>query len=151
MQTCCHVEWGKIERTGKQMGDMSEEKREQRKWRLRVWWAEWAFSKIEEDQGTAIVFSSDESYVHERHQQQRSLVPTDEDGRALGKILGQKRNGNRICVVGSVSKWGHLVAKDPDGLPIVDCDYRNSRGESVQKGGTFVELNNEHPQLPTTC
>jgi hypothetical protein len=150
MQTCCHVEWGKIERTGKQMGDMSEEKREQRKWRLRVWWAEWAFSKIEEDQGTAIVFSSDESYVHERHQQQRSLVPTDEDGRALGKILGQKRNGNRICVVGSVSKWGHLVAKDPDGLPIVDCDYRNSKGDSVQKGGTFVELNNEHPQLPRT-
>ena len=62
--------------------------------------------------------------------------------------MSQKRSGNSICVVESVCKWGHLVAKDPDGLPIMDSDYRNSKGESVDVRGTSVELNNEHPQLP---
>jgi len=36
MEICGHVQWGKVERTGKCMCNMSEEKVDQRKWRLRV-------------------------------------------------------------------------------------------------------------------
>ena len=148
METCCHTTWTKVTRVGKQMGDMSPEKQEKRKWRLRVWWAQYCKAKIEEHEGRAIVFSADESYVHEHHHSEFSLVPTDKKKNPIADVNAPKRSGNRICIAGAICQWDHLITRDPEGNPIVDSDYRNAKGESVAQGGTFVELNNEYPSLP---
>lgn len=148
MELCCHTTWTKVTRVGKKMGNMSNEDQEKRKWRLRVWWAQYVLAKKEEDAGRAIVFSADESYVHEHHHSDFSLVPTDGNRNALSDMNAPKRSGNRICIAGAICKWDHLVARDIEGKPIVDCDYRNAKGESVAQGGSFVELNNNYPPLP---
>ena len=148
MEICCHTTWTKVTRVGKKMGNMSNEDQEKRKWRLRVWWAQYCSAKKEEDEGRAIVFSADESYVHEHHHSDYSLVPTDGNRTALAHMNAPKRSGNRICIAGAICQWDHLVARDQEGQPIVDCDYLNAKGESVFQGGSFVELNSDFPPLP---
>jgi hypothetical protein len=148
MEVCCHTTWAKTTAVGKKGGDMSSESQERRKWRLRVWWAQYCLAKLEEEAGVALVFSADESYVHNNHHSDFSLLPTDKNRKPLAEINAAKRSGSRICIAGGICKYGHLVGRNPNGDPVVDSDYRNARGDSVPHGGTFVELNNAYPPLP---
>ena len=74
---------------------MSEESKEKRLWRLRVWWAEYFLAKLEERAGLALVISSDESFVHDGHHCKNSLLPTVARGNVLPDIDAPKRSGNR--------------------------------------------------------
>jgi hypothetical protein len=43
---------------------------------------------------------------------------------------------------------GHFGCKDPNGEPVIDSLFLNSKFEKVSKNGSFYEMNNEFPQQP---
>jgi hypothetical protein len=99
--------------------------------------------------GEAVVAPADESFCHEGHASDYSLLPTDDDGNAMCDKQAPKGPGSRLCLAGLTTGFGSIVCHyDADhplypGEAVRHCDWRNGAGESVDSGGTYYELDND--------
>jgi hypothetical protein len=134
-------------------------KAEATKWRRRVWILQY-FLAMQEEEGLAVVMSLDESYVHKNHHSKQSVTGTTERDAPENEIAGSKDKGERLCMIGAITRWGHMIGyhQDEDGeilldqdnhsLPIIDCAWFDNKGNKVQKGGHFKELNSKGVPRP---
>jgi hypothetical protein len=133
--------FGKVRAVGSV--DKSEEDIIKRQYRIRVWIVEYYFAKRKERRGLVVVFSMDESYLHAGHKNNYSILPRDNFGNLIPEVNRSSGSGERTCMIGAVSIWGHLVTNDDDGNYVIDSDFLNRKGQSVERGGHFTELNNK--------
>ncbi len=147
MTKCLGLKWGKVSKVGGAR-IFTEEERFKYTMRRRVWVAEYAKALQLEKEGKAIVVSMDESYCNERHVSSYSLLPTDGNKNTLGNVPAPKGKGRRICMIGAITRYGHVITHYPPGHPkegqsVIDCDWLDAGNRHVDVNGSFVELNNE--------
>ena len=130
-------------------------------WRRRVWILQYFLAIQEEEEGTAVVMSLDESYVHKNHHSNQSVTGTNEKDEPENEIAGSKGKGERLCMIGAITRWGHMIGYERDDMgeialdqngqptPIIDCAWFDSRGNRVYKNGHFKELNSKGLPRPT--
>ena len=134
--------FGKFKAVGN-INTKTEEDIVKRAYRIRVWIVEYYLAKRKEKMGLAVVFSMDESYLHAGHKNDYSILPRDDYGNLIPDINRPSGSGERICIIGAISIWNHLITYDNDGNYIIDSDFLNKKLESVDRGGHFTELNNQ--------
>lgn len=137
------VNYGQVNYVGHKAAQGSTEKQEKRLWRHRVWLVDANRSRRMELEGTAVVFSQDESYIHSNHRSAYGLSGVGETGQKTNELHGRVGKGDRVCMNGELSRWGHLVCTKPDGDFVRDCAFLDGKGNPVVKGGGYNELNNE--------
>ena len=106
------------------------------------------WSKEAERKGLVIVAIQDETYIHERHHANEQLCMVDdsavmESATYDATLEGPGRDGRRICIMGTFTRLGAMICRNPDGSLVRDCAWFNSRLEKVRSGGTFMELDAE--------
>ena len=130
----------------------AEEDIEQRIACLRLFESEYGEAKRKEREGLAVLVSMDESFCNERHYSLYTYLPTNGDEEPIADVPAPKGQGRRLCMVGGISIYGHIITHFPDGhakagQPVIDCEWRKD-GHSVECDGSFVELdNNGDPRL----
>ena len=101
--------------------------------------------RLEQLEHTHIIVSRDESFVHEMHNGDYSLLPKDEQGNLIHDMNTPVRNGRRICMSGGITTtYGHLTGyyqiSENKWVPYKDCEWRNKDNVEVSRNGRFVEL-----------
>jgi hypothetical protein len=137
-----HLKGGKIKRKGHTF-NADEDSEEKRRWKLRIFLAHRNDDIIAERKGDVLLVSMDESYIHEQHHADSSLLETDEHGYLINAMNCATRDGNRLIMIGAMSTFGYIVTHDKDGEVVRDCVWVNSKGDRVQHYGRFKELNNK--------
>ena len=96
---------------------------------------------------THIICYRDESFIHAMHNGQHSLLPRDNNGKILKDINMSVRNGQRVCMSGGITWYGHYTGyfQDRNGKwrPYRDCKWIDKNGNEVEKGGSYVELSGD--------
>jgi len=147
MTKCLGLKWDRMSKTGGKR-IISEEDHLRCLIRRRVWIAEYARALQLQEEGLAIVVSMDESYCHERQVSEFSYLPSDADGNPIVNVPACKGKGRRICIIGAVTKYGHVISHYPPGhpkagQPIIDCAWIDNYNNHIESNGSFVELNND--------
>ena len=138
--------FGCIHRTGK-LGNAIDldAKLESRRWAIRVYFVVYHQDYMDEKAGLVCQSFQDESFINLMHSLEFSLREIDEMGKVLAGLSIGNGKGPRLCFELNMHRCpflnGYFVTLDADGNWVYDCDYQNSKGESVEKFGRFVELN----------
>jgi hypothetical protein len=113
--------WSKVKRVGKT--ELTEEKAIARSYRKNVGWAELAEAVRKERCGLALNLYMDESYVHKDHSSDFSVCATDANGNVIKDLKASKGKGERICMIGGITRWGHFTTRRIkfEGVPVVDA------------------------------
>ena len=148
MDRCAYIGWGEVKKTGKTKSNIVD-KEIQRHHRHEYYLCEHAANLKKENAGTHLIVYNDESYVHEMHNGEYSLLPRDRKGNLITNVSCAVRNGRRVCFSGSFTKYSHVVGMDKNNKHIRDCAWLDKNGNEVLKGGSFYELNNDgKPRFP---
>jgi len=135
------VKWSDIKKGGKTGG--SPEDALKRLWVLRIQIAEYCYLICREEDGEIIIIIMDESYCHEKHSTKQSLVCVDQNAKPIKEMQGAARDGLRLCIMGSLCRWGHVGCTDPRTRKLVRaCGFVNNNNVEVEKGGRMVEYSN---------
>jgi hypothetical protein len=137
-----HLMGGRVKRRGK-LFTTNADAEEKRLWKLRIFLAKRNNDIIDEKNGLIVLISMDESYIHEKHHADNSLLETDDHGNLINDMNCATRDGNRLIMIGALSTWGHIVSHNEDGEVVRDCVWINGKGDRVQHYGRFKELNNK--------
>jgi hypothetical protein len=138
----------KLKAVGKQNGD-TPIRRERNQWRFRVHLACRAKMAIEELEGRGLIMSEDETFIHKDHRANRGMTTVDENGKPEVEIHCGVGKGERLCVVGGITKYGAMVPEKEDGSIVRDSKFVDGKGiETDATGGQFVEVDNSENVRP---
>ncbi|KAJ1400437.1 hypothetical protein B484DRAFT_471193 [Ochromonadaceae sp. CCMP2298] len=133
--------WAATHKVGR-LKEFDPAQKERRRMWLRVFHAEMCIARKKEEAGKVVVVQMDESFCNQLHFCEKGVVEIDEEGQVRGELHRHKGKGPRLCLAAGVTQWGPMVCRGADGEFVRDHRWQNAKGEKVNYGGTFVELEN---------
>jgi hypothetical protein len=101
------IRWGRVHKLGK--APATEEKMEVKSWRKALFFVEHSNNLERERQHEGIIVYKDESFCHQGHVSEFSLLPTDENSKIIPDVYEPIRGGQRVAISGGITIYGHLT------------------------------------------